>query len=59
MSVVPVFKVEETQAQAAWEAHQALLMAEAGDPGLRANPVWNCLRMDAYEAFYGAFERLR
>lgn len=45
----------QTRAEQAWAAHQAVMQAEARDPGLRSNPVWRCLKMDAFEAFHNAF----
>lgn len=53
---IPVITMDVTTAQEAWAAHKALLEAEQRNPGLTDNPVWQTLRMDAYEAFYIAFE---
>lgn len=36
----------------AWAVHQALLLAETYNPGLRDNPQWRLHRMDAYETFH-------
>lgn len=57
MRDVPVTYMDKQRAEQAWEAHSALLRAEAANPALRDNPVWKCLRMDAYEAFRSAFVR--
>ncbi len=59
MAEVPLILMDKTIAEAAWEAHQALLQAEARQPSLRDNPAWQCLRADAYEQFCLAFERMQ
>jgi len=43
---------ETLQTEDAWQAHRALILAERDNPSLRDNPVWKCLRMDAYEALH-------
>lgn len=57
MKPVPVITVDAERAEDAWEVHKALLEAELRTPSLKTNPVWRCLRMDAYEAFCMAFEK--
>lgn len=36
----------------AFNVHAALVSAENARPGLRNNPRWQLIRMDAYEAYY-------
>lgn len=36
----------------AFNVHAALVSAEAARPGLRNNPRWQLIRMDAYEEYY-------
>jgi hypothetical protein len=57
LAEVPLIRVHAPQAEAAWEAHQALLRAEREQPSLRFNPAWIVLRADAYAQFEIAFER--
>lgn len=56
MADVRIIRMDTQRANDAWEAHKALLLHEAEHPELSANPVWQCLRMDAYETFCAAFE---
>lgn len=56
MSLIPIMVSDVARAEDAWEAHKALIKAEVACPALADNPVWLCLRMDAYEAFVCAFE---
>lgn len=51
-----IITAKEPQASDAFAVHQALIQAEQRDPRLKRNPQWQCLRMDAYEAFCAAFE---
>ena len=53
---VPVITAREPEATDAFAVHRALVMAEKREPSLQRNPQWQCLRMDAYEAFCRAFE---
>lgn len=53
---LPVLLAHEPDATDAYAVHRALVMAEKRDPTLERNPQWQCLRMDAYEAFCRAFE---
>ena len=53
---VPVITAREPEATDAFNVHRALVLAEKRDPNLQRNPQWQCLRMDAYEAFCRAFE---
>lgn len=45
----------EQQAQAAYEAHQAMLLMELSSPALARNPAWQILRADAFAQFQFAF----
>ena len=38
----------------AFNVHAALVAAEIARPHLRANPRWQLIRMDAYEAYHNA-----
>lgn len=53
---VKIITAKEPEASDAYAVHQALIQAENRDPRLKRNPQWQCLRMDAYEAFARAFE---
>lgn len=55
----PVWNVHERNAMNAFEVHSALVRMENRDRTLKRNPVWQCLRMDAYEAFVRAFEAVK
>lgn len=46
------------QAEAAFEAHQAMLLTEIRFPSLASNPAWQILRDDAYAQFEFAFVRV-
>lgn len=41
----------------AFEAHAALVKAEKGQPGLKANEYWKALRDTAYARFRASMER--
>lgn len=58
MAVTPdmIDTAREQEATDAFVVHKALVMAEKREPALQQNPQWQCLRMDAYEAFCRAFE---
>lgn len=56
MADFPTIHMDHRRAQDAYEVHQALVKAEAADRGLKNNPHWQLLRMDAFEAFCRAFE---
>ncbi len=47
------------KADQAFAAHSALIRAEREQPALKDNPQWQCLRMDTYEEFCRAFEKVR
>lgn len=46
------------KADAAFEAHQAMLLTEVRFPALRRNPAWEILRAIAYEQFCEAFGKV-
>lgn len=56
MADVRIIRMDTQRANDAWEAHRALVQCEIANPELSANPVWQLLRMDAYETFCAAFE---
>lgn len=45
----------EEQAQAAYEAHQVMLLMELSSPSLARNPAWQFLRAEAFAQFQFAF----
>ena len=51
----PVIAFDAVRATQAWEAYQALLIMQAGNPHLGINPAWTALRDDAFENFNLAF----
>lgn len=55
---VPIILYAEEQAKLAFEAHAALLVAEAANPSLSNNPAWTVLRQDAYERFASAYRKV-
>lgn len=55
---VPVIRFDERQAHEAFEAHAALLRAEARDRTLRGNQYWQALKDTARARFLAAFERI-
>ena len=55
---VPTFAVNMARVDAAYDAHAALLKAERDAPNLRNLPSFTMAKMDAYEAFARAFERV-
>ena len=55
---VPTFAVNMARVDAAYDAHAALLKAERDAPALRNMPSFTMAKLDAYEAFARAFERV-
>ncbi len=56
---IPIYRIDETRATDAFEAHKALLECERMRPALRHNPAWTVLRQDAFENFALAFEAMQ
>lgn len=54
---IPVFLWNQTRADDAWRAYQAMRSTERADPALRENAAWAALVADAFEQFSLAFER--
>lgn len=48
----------DAEAQQAFEAHAAMMKAEAADPVLRANPFWQALRDTAFARFQAFYEKV-
>lgn len=55
---IPVIRLHEHRARAAWDAYAALRRTEKTEPALRDNAVWNRLVSDAQSAFQQAFEAM-
>lgn len=55
---VPVIHCRVSEADAAYDAHKALLLAEKAAPMLRELPSFTMAKQDAYERFMRAFARL-
>ena len=55
---LPVIRFDEQTAHRAFEAHAALMKAQAGNPKLRENEHWQALCDTARARFLAAFERL-
>lgn len=55
---VRVLRYDEQRAHAAFDAHAALLKAEAEAPQLANMPSFTVAKQDAYEAFMRAFWEL-
>lgn len=54
----PVIRCRVDEADAAYDAHKALLLAEHAAPALRNLPSFTMAKQDAYERFMRAFARL-
>lgn len=55
-AVQPVIYFDKPKADAAYEAHCALVEMETRRPVLAHNPYWNALRDSAHARFRAAFE---
>jgi hypothetical protein len=55
---VNVFRYDAQKAESAFMAHKALIRAEQANPSLKDNPDWTLLRLEAFERFSEAFERV-
>lgn len=55
--IVPVIHCRQAEADAAYDAHKALIEAEGKAPLLREMPSFTMARQDAYERFAKAFAR--
>ena len=53
---VPVIGFDMPAADAAYQAHTALIEIEVKRPDLVRNPYWNALRDTAYARFRAAFQ---
>lgn len=57
-NVVPTYKIDSTEVQAAYDAFAALQRAAKADPALSKNRYFVALQDTAYARFLGVFEAL-
>jgi hypothetical protein len=55
---VPVIRFHPEQAQAAFQAHAAMMIAEKANPSLAENEYWCALKDTARARFLAAFQRV-